>query len=142
MLRTILAVLLLVSPLFLADLAASGAVVTSGFGARRDPFHGRSRAHNGLDIAAPHGSPVFATGDGWVTKADWWGNYGLIVVIKHPSGHETRFAHLSAVKVAAGQTVRKGQVIGHIGSTGRSTGPHLHYEVRFNDSPLDPRRFM
>ena len=122
-------------------LAASG-TVTSEFGVRRDPFHGGARSHQGLDIAAPHGSPVFATADGVVVRADWWGSYGLIVVIQHPSGHETRFAHLSAIKVLEGQYVRRGQVIGNIGSTGRSTGPHLHYEVRYNGSPLDPRYFM
>ena len=116
--------------------------VTSNFGTRSDPFHGGRRAHNGIDIAAPTGSPVYATGDGWVTKANWWSSYGIIVVIRHPSGHETRFAHLSAVTVQEGQMVRKGQQVGRIGSTGRSTGPHLHYEVRLNGVPLDPRNFM
>jgi murein DD-endopeptidase MepM/ murein hydrolase activator NlpD len=116
--------------------------ITSGFGQRRDPFHGSRRGHAGLDIAAPHGTPVFATADGVVTRANRWGSYGLIVVIDHPSGHETRFAHLSAIKVREGSHVRRGQLIGNIGSTGRSTGPHLHYEVRLNGVPLDPRKFM
>lgn len=116
--------------------------VTSEFGTRADPFHGKRRNHNGIDIAARHGTPVFATGDGKVERAGWWGTYGIIVVVSHPSGHETRFAHLSAITVTPGQLVRKGQHIGNIGSTGRSTGPHLHYEVRMNGKPLDPRHFM
>lgn len=116
--------------------------VTSEFGQRKDPFHGGKRSHKGIDIAAPKGSPVFATGDGWVTRSGWWGSYGIIVIIRHPSGHETRFAHLSSSHVAEGQRVRKGQMIGKIGSTGRSTGPHLHYEVRMDGVALDPRNFM
>ena len=116
--------------------------VTSEYGTRSDPFHGGRRAHNGIDMAAPYGTPVYATGDGWVERANTWGSYGLIIVVRHPSGHETRFAHLSAILVEAGQRVRKGQMIGKIGSTGRSTGNHLHYEVRFRGEALDPRKFM
>ena len=116
--------------------------VTSEYGTRSDPFHGGKRAHKGIDMAAPYGTPVYATGDGWVDRANSWGSYGLIVIIKHPSGHETRFAHLSAILVKPGQRVRKGQMIGRIGSTGRSTGNHLHYEVRYRGEALDPRKFM
>lgn len=121
---------------------SSTAQVTSSFGTRSDPFHGKNRRHNGIDIARPHGSFVYATGDGVVEFSGWKGTYGILIKIKHPSGHETRFAHLSAVAVQAGQRIRKGQIIGKIGSTGRSTGPHLHYEVRYNGKPLDPRKFM
>ncbi|MBS7671382.1 M23 family metallopeptidase [Croceicoccus gelatinilyticus] len=117
-------------------------VVTSEFGTRDDPFHGKKRAHKGMDLAAPTGTPVHATGNGVVTYAGWKGSYGLLVVIRHPSGYETRFAHLSKVDVGKGQSVRKGSMIGRIGSTGRSTGPHLHYEVRLNGKALDPSRFM
>jgi murein DD-endopeptidase MepM/ murein hydrolase activator NlpD len=122
--------------------STSHANVTSEFGTRADPFHGGRRAHKGIDMAAPYGTPVYATGDGWVERADSWGSYGLIVIVRHPSGHETRFAHLSAILVQKGQPVRKGQMIGRIGSTGRSTGNHLHYEVRYRGVALDPRQFM
>lgn len=115
---------------------------TSEFGYRSDPFHGAARSHKGIDIAARTGSPVQATGDGWVSFAGWRGSYGYLVIIKHPSGHETRFAHLSRVLVAPGYLVRRGAVVGLVGSTGRSTGPHLHYEVHFNGVPLNPRAFM
>ena len=123
-------------------LEAQSVRTTSEFGVRGDPFHGGRRSHNGIDIAAPMGSPVFATGDGWVTYGNWKGSYGYLVTIQHPSGHETRFAHLSRVLVAPGQAIRKGTVIGLVGSTGRSTGPHLHYEVRYRGAPLNPRNFM
>lgn len=116
--------------------------VTSEYGTRADPFHGGKRAHKGIDMAAPYGTPVYATGDGWVERANSWGSYGLIIIMRHPSGHETRFAHLSAILVEPGQRVRKGQMIGRIGSTGRSTGNHLHYEVRYRGEALDPRKFM
>lgn len=116
--------------------------VSSEFGERSDPFHGKKRGHKGIDMAAPYGTPVYATGDGWVERANSWGSYGLIIIIKHPSGHETRFAHLSAILVQPGQRIRKGQMIGKIGSTGRSTGNHLHYEVRYRGVALDPRKFM
>lgn len=116
--------------------------VTSSFGMRKDPFHGGQRRHNGLDIAAPTGTPVYATANGVVDYASWKGSYGKLIQIKHPSGHETRFAHLSEILIVRGQVVRKGQLIGRVGSTGRSTGPHLHYEVRYRGKPLDPRSFM
>jgi len=116
--------------------------VTSSYGTRADPFHGGARAHKGIDIAAPAGTPVFATADGWVEHAGQKGSYGILVTIRHPSGHETRFAHLSRVTVRKGQAVRKGFQVGNIGSTGRSTGPHLHYEVRMNGVALNPAAFM
>lgn len=116
--------------------------VTSTFGTRSDPFHGKRASHKGIDIAAPTGTPVYATANGVVDYASRLGSYGLLVKIKHPSGHETRFAHLSKITVRRGQVVLKGDLIGRVGSTGRSTGPHLHYEVRLNGKPLDPARFM
>lgn len=133
------------SALLLAAALSSVSVsaqVTSNFGVRSDPFHRGARMHAGIDIAAPMGAPVVATGDGWVTFAGWKGGYGYMIEIQHPSGHTTRFAHLSRILVAPSQAIRRGTVIGLIGSTGRSTGPHLHYEVRFNGKPLDPRAFM
>lgn len=135
----------LARPALLALLALSSvasAQVTSNYGMRQDPFHKGARMHSGIDIAAPTGTPVVATGDGWVTFAGWRGGYGYMIEIQHPSGHSTRFAHLSRILIAQSQPIRRGTVIGLIGSTGRSTGPHLHYEVRFNGKPLDPRAFM
>lgn len=116
--------------------------VTSTFGTRSDPFHGRRTSHKGVDIAAPTGTPVYATANGMVDHAGRLGSYGLLVKIKHPSGHETRFAHLSKIAVRRGQVVLKGDLIGLVGSTGRSTGPHLHYEVRLRGKALDPATFM
>jgi len=140
--KSFVSALVMFSALLSGTSAYGTTPVSSEFGVRSDPFHGKRRQHLGLDMRAPTGSPVFATADGHIKRAGWWSSYGLIVVISHPSGHETRFAHLSKVLVSEGQYVRKGQHIGNIGSTGRSTGPHLHYEVRYNDVPLDPRRFM
>ena len=111
--------------------------ITSKFGVRNDPFHGGRKPHNGLDIAAPTGTPVYATANGVVDYAARKGSYGMLIVVKHPSGHETRFAHLSQILVSRGDVVRKGELIGRVGSTGRSTGPHLHYEVRLRGKPLD-----
>ena len=128
--------------LLVAPTPAISQKVTSNFGSRADPFHGGRRAHKGLDIAAPTGSFVYATADGIVQYSGWKGSYGILITISHASGHETRFAHLSAVAVRAGQRVRKGAVIGKIGSTGRSTGPHLHYEVRLHGVALNPKNFM
>lgn len=122
--------------------AVSAGTITSGFGYRQDPMGRGMRHHAGMDIAAKAGTPVYATGDGWVTHAGWLGAYGILIKVVHPSRHETRFGHLSRIAIVQGQYVRKGQLIGYIGSTGRSTGPHLHYEVRFNNVPLNPRSFM
>lgn len=120
----------------------NGQRISSDFGTRTDPFHGNARKHNGLDIAAAYGSLVYATADGVVTHSGWNGSYGILIKISHINNYETRFAHLSAVAVQKGQRIRKGQIIGKIGSTGRSTGPHLHYEVRRNGTPLNPRNYM
>ncbi|MDQ7844433.1 MAG: peptidoglycan DD-metalloendopeptidase family protein [Armatimonadota bacterium] len=115
-------------------------VFTSGFGIRRHPIFRIRRMHTGQDIAAPYGSPVLAAGDGRVIYTGWFGGYGKIVVLDHGDGLSTLYAHLSAILVGVGQAVRRGQVVGRIGSTGYSTGPHVHFEVRVQGRPIDPAR--
>lgn len=115
-----------------------GAGITSLFGGRINPVTGRWAPHSGIDLAAAQGRPVAVAGSGVVTRAGWMGNYGLIVIVDHGGGIETRYAHLSALAVTAGSQVGQGQVIGYVGSTGRSTGPHLHYEVRRGGRAVDP----
>jgi murein DD-endopeptidase MepM/ murein hydrolase activator NlpD len=112
--------------------------LTSRFGARVHPISGGWRPHAGIDLAAPTGSPVVATSDGVVSAAGWAGGYGLRVALAHGGGLETRYAHLSQLAVRQGQRVTKGQLIGLVGSTGRSTGPHVHYELRQNGQAIDP----
>jgi murein DD-endopeptidase MepM/ murein hydrolase activator NlpD len=118
--------------------------VTSGFGMRLHPILGYSRLHRGVDFGAPTGTPVLAAADGVVTFAAWGGGYGRVVKLAHAQGLATAYAHLSTMAVRPGQRVRQGQVIGLVGSSGLSTGPHLHYEVYQNGRPVDPRqaRFM
>ncbi|MGI9481807.1 MAG: M23 family metallopeptidase [Hyphomicrobiales bacterium] len=115
--------------------------VTSSFGVRSDPFTRRRAMHTGIDFKAPYGHPVRATADGVVIKAGRRGAYGKIVEIRHAHGTTTRYAHLSAIKTRAGRKVKRGQVIGKLGNTGRSTGPHLHYETRIFKKAVSPRRF-
>lgn len=113
-------------------------ILTSGFGYRADPLtHGRGN-HQGIDIAAAYGLPVRATGDGLVLQASDQGGLGRAVFLSHGYGLTTRYGHLSAVTVRPGQRVKRGDVIGRVGNTGRSTGPHLHYEVRLDGEPLNP----
>jgi murein DD-endopeptidase MepM/ murein hydrolase activator NlpD len=112
--------------------------LTSGFGERWHPLRGGYRFHAGVDLAAPTGSPLAATSDGVVTRAGYAGGYGLLITIDHGGGIETRYGHLSGVSVAVGQQVRAGQLIGFVGSTGESTGPHVHYEVRVNGRAVNP----
>lgn len=119
-----------------------GVRLTSDFGMRNHPVLGGRRAHNGIDLAGPTGTPIYATADGIVEKADWNGGYGLYVQIGHGGELETRYGHMSRLNVAYGQRVRKGQLIGFVGSTGRSTGPHLHYEVRVAGQPVNPVPYM
>jgi murein DD-endopeptidase MepM/ murein hydrolase activator NlpD len=121
-----------------AGLPMSGARLTSNFGMRYHPTLGGSRFHAGVDLAAPHGAPVTATAAGQVSRAGWAGGYGILVSIAHGGSVETRYAHLSALAVRPGQAVSKGQIIGYVGSTGRSTGPHLHYETRVSGQPTNP----
>lgn len=114
------------------------AMLTSRFGMRAHPMLGVRRAHAGIDLAAPTGTPVFATGAGRVTAANWQGGYGLLVSVNHGAGLQTRYAHLSGIAVRSGQNVKAGDLIGTVGSTGRSTGPHLHYELRRNGQAVNP----
>ncbi|MGF6860171.1 murein DD-endopeptidase MepM/ murein hydrolase activator NlpD [Rhodobacteraceae bacterium MBR-64] len=115
---------------------------TSGFGARTDPFTGRRRSHDGLDFAGPRGTPILATGDGVVVKADWSSGYGNEVTIRHAHGIETLYAHMSKIRVTKGQRVSRGDRIGDMGSTGRSTGTHLHYEVHVGNTPVNPMTYV
>ena len=119
-----------------------GAALTSGFGMRQHPVLGGRRQHTGIDLAAPTGTPVYATADGVIGRADWYSSYGLYIAINHGASMETRYAHLSRLAVAAGDTVKKGDLIGYVGSTGRSTGPHLHYEVRVDGLAVNPIPYM
>ncbi|MET1754018.1 M23 family metallopeptidase [Novosphingobium sp. RD2P27] len=119
-----------------------GIKLTSSFGMRNHPVVGGMRAHKGIDLAAPVGTPIYATADGLIGKASWFGGYGLYVQIKHGNDLETRYGHMSRLNVAEGQQVRKGDVIGYVGSTGRSTGPHLHYEVRVDGQAVNPIPYM
>jgi len=116
--------------------------ITSHIGWRKNPFGGGYEFHSGIDIYAPHGSKVRATADGVVVLAGWYGDYGKTVIIRHPSGYLTLYAHLSQIDVKEGQRVKAGDVVGRVGSTGRSTGPHLHYEVIKNNRPIDPSKFL
>ena len=120
----------------------AGLVMTSDYGMRMHPVTGRRAAHKGIDLAAPTGTPIYATGDGMVSRASWFSSYGLYVAIEHGGQIQTRYAHMSRLNVAEGQRVRKGDVIGYVGSTGRSTGPHLHYEVRIDGSAVNPVPYM
>jgi murein DD-endopeptidase MepM/ murein hydrolase activator NlpD len=116
--------------------------LTSSFGGRRDPFTGGRDYHAGLDISADRGKPVRATADGTISEAGWSGNYGNMVLVGHRFGLSTRYGHLSHIAVRPGQTVRRGDIIGFVGSTGRSTSPHLHYEVLLNGQAINPLRFL
>ncbi len=116
--------------------------ITSHIGWRKNPFGGGYEFHSGIDIAAPYGSKVLATADGVVVFAGWYGDYGKTVIIRHPSGYLTLYAHLSQIDVKEGQKVKAGDVVGRVGSTGRSTGPHLHYEVIRDNKPIDPYKFL
>jgi len=120
----------------------AGAQLTSGYGMRTHPVLGVRRKHTGIDLAASTGTPVYATGDGVVGRADWYSSYGLYISINHGAAMETRYAHLSRLAVAAGDSVKKGDLIGYVGSTGRSTGPHLHYEVRVEGLAVNPIPYM
>ena len=120
----------------------SGGRLTSRFGRRTSPTRGASSNHKGVDWGIPRGSSVVASSGGTVTKAGWGGGYGYVVYIKHPGGAETRYAHLSKVLVSAGQTVKQGQKIALTGNTGVSTGPHLHFEIRLNGTPVNPLSYI
>ncbi|RME39929.1 MAG: M23 family metallopeptidase [Deltaproteobacteria bacterium] len=116
--------------------------LTSTFGMRISPFTGKRKMHEGLDIAARTGTPVFATADGVVTEAGTAPGYGKLVVIDHGYGYKTYYGHNSRIFVKIGQRVRRGDKIAAVGSTGSSTGPHVHYEVRRNGVPVNPRKYL
>ncbi len=116
--------------------------ISSTFGYRSDPFNGGRRLHSGLDMAGAHGSPIYATADGVVSFAGRQSGYGNVVVLRHAMGFETRYAHMSRIRVQEGQRVSRGDQIGDMGSTGRSTGPHLHYEVRTGGTPRNPMTYI
>lgn len=116
--------------------------LSSAYGEREHPVLGGTRMHKGLDLAVASGTPVFAPADGVVERASWFGTYGNFIEIAHGGNMETRYGHLSGYNVVAGQHVHKGDVIGYVGSTGRSTGPHLHYEVRIGGDAVDPTPYM
>jgi murein DD-endopeptidase MepM/ murein hydrolase activator NlpD len=116
---------------------------TSGFGVRSDPFEHGAAMHPGIDLAGSYGTPIYATADGTVLRAGWnSGGYGNLVELDHGRGITTRYGHMSAILVSAGQHVTRGEQIGRMGSTGRSTGNHLHYEVRIDNRPVNPIPFM
>ncbi|MCL2178296.1 MAG: peptidoglycan DD-metalloendopeptidase family protein [Proteobacteria bacterium] len=116
--------------------------VTSRFGGRTDPLTGRASTHMGLDIAGPHGKDIVSTADGTVVFAGMEGAYGKVVVVDHGYGMKSRYAHLASIVVSAGDVVKRGDVIGQLGNTGRSTGSHLHYEIRLNGVPQNPRNYI
>lgn len=116
--------------------------LTSAFGSRKDPITGGPDFHSGLDVSADRGTPVHATADGTVDFEGYNGNYGNSIVITHGFGIATRFGHMSGFAVRQGQKVRRGDVIGYVGSTGRTTGPHLHYEILLNGQPINPLRIL
>ncbi|MEO1458253.1 MAG: peptidoglycan DD-metalloendopeptidase family protein [Pseudomonadota bacterium] len=120
----------------------NGGRLTSGFGPRRDPFHRRSSMHSGIDIAAPRGTPILATADGIVTFAGRQRGYGKVIEIRHAFGFETLYAHLHEIHVSVGDRVERGDRIGDMGSTGRSTGNHVHYEVRIDSRAVNPMKFI
>jgi murein DD-endopeptidase MepM/ murein hydrolase activator NlpD len=116
--------------------------IASGFGLRIHPIYGIPKMHNGLDFTAPQGTPIYATGDGVVTTAGAGTGTGNHVIINHGYGYETEYMHMVRIKARNGQRVKRGEVIGWVGSTGASTGPHCHYEVHINGSPVDPVYFF
>ncbi len=116
--------------------------VTGSFGERIDPFNGEGAFHSGIDISSNYGERVLAPAEGIVIFADFMGGYGRAVVLDHGHGISTRYGHLASFAVISGQHVRRGDVIGYVGLSGRSTGPHLHYEVRINDTPVNPYKYL
>lgn len=116
--------------------------LTSSFGMRADPFHGRARMHKGVDIPGPVGTPIYATADGIVSRSTYVRGYGNLIELSHGNDMSTRYGHLSKLMVAENTRVRRGQIIGLMGSTGRSTGSHLHYEVRIAGAAVNPLPFV
>ena len=119
----------------------TGGEIVSDFGARQDPVNNKDSFHAGLDFSGNTGDAVFATAMGKVQTASWNGSYGNYVEIDHQNGYSTCYAHLEKFSAKPGDTVKRGQLIGSVGSTGRTTGPHLHYEIHYQDNPIDPKKF-
>ena len=116
--------------------------VTASFGERIDPFNGEGAFHGGVDIGSAYGRAVIAPADGVITFADFMGGYGKLIMMDHGHGISTRYGHLSGFAVTPGQHIHRGDTIGYVGLSGRSTGPHLHYEVRINDTPVNPYKYL
>ena len=116
--------------------------LTSNFGVRSDPFNGGARMHKGIDIPGPVGTPIYGTADCFASRAGWASGYGILVQISHGGGLETRYGHMSKLIAAPNSYVHRGQLIGLMGSTGRSTGSHLHYEVRVDGQAINPIPFV
>lgn len=132
-----------INPANLPTIWAATGKINNEFGFRRNPFGGRAyEFHAGMDIDGERGDSVMAPGNAVVLEAGWKGGYGNMIELDHGNGLTTRYGHLSKIDVSAGDEVVRGQLIGYVGSTGRSTGPHLHYELRVNDKPVNPRRFL
>ena len=119
-----------------------GTSLTSGYGVRSDPFRGPAAMHAGIDLAGPLNTPIYATADGYVGRSEWVGGYGNLVELNHGRGIQTRYGHLTRSIVSPGSRVKRGQLIAYMGSTGRSTGSHLHYEVRVDGKAVNPIPFM
>ena len=117
-------------------------ILTDGFGGRSDPFTGEQGTHNAIDISSAVGQAVRAPADGIVVKSEWANGYGNVIYLSHGYGYSTRYGHLSSYAAKPGQHVKRGDIIGYVGSTGRSTGPHLHYEVRLNNNPVNPLEYI
>lgn len=115
---------------------------SSAFGVRSDPFAGSAAMHAGIDLASPSGTAIYATADGMVDRAEWFGGYGNMVEIEHGKGISTRYGHMSRIAAHPGQRIKRGDLIGYVGSTGRSTGNHLHYEVRIDGRAVNPMPFL
>jgi murein DD-endopeptidase MepM/ murein hydrolase activator NlpD len=117
-------------------------IITGAFGERIDPFNGEGAFHSGVDIGATIGQPIIAPADGTVVFADFMGGYGRAIVLDHGHGITTRYGHLKSFAVFPGEHIHRGDTIGYVGDSGRSTGPHLHYEVRINDIPVNPHKYL
>ncbi|MBB3912429.1 M23 family metallopeptidase [Sphingomonas desiccabilis] len=138
----LLLALLVLSPAVATAQDSSTLRVSSRFGLRTDPFHGRATDHRGVDLPGAPGTPVLAAATGVVRVAGRRGGYGELIELAHADGSATRYAHLSRILVQPGEMVEQGQVIGRMGSTGRSTGSHLHFEYRVGGVPVDPLRYL
>ncbi|HOP02988.1 MAG TPA: M23 family metallopeptidase [Tenuifilaceae bacterium] len=128
-----------IQPISIGDLVR----ISDYFGYRSDPFTKKRKAHHGIDFAGPLGTPIYATGKGTVTEAAFsFFGYGNVVMVDHDFGYKTRYAHLDKILVTSGQKISRGQIIGYLGNSGRSTGPHLHYEVLLRNNPVDPLNYF